>query len=166
MHGSCHHLCLSARSSGTALPTYGWIWLITGIILIAAGVLVLGPNDPAQRGNLPLGVNHRSGTRRDLGPVVMPYDPVWALLDIIVAILVTCRLSARCAEKTVAWRGRAAVVTRSRRSPGRGGPSSCWALRPRWALYPARPVRPPPPNISPARRSGHSALLAPRRCQT
>ena len=30
---------------GHSLSTYGWIWLITGVILIAAGALVLGPSD-------------------------------------------------------------------------------------------------------------------------
>jgi len=30
---------------GHTLTTYGWIWLITGVILIAAGLLVLGPGD-------------------------------------------------------------------------------------------------------------------------
>ncbi len=30
---------------GHSLKTYGWIWLIAGVILIAAGVLVLGPGD-------------------------------------------------------------------------------------------------------------------------
>src|SRR5690348_9839050 len=30
---------------GHSLTTYGWIWLITGVILIAAGALVLGPGD-------------------------------------------------------------------------------------------------------------------------
>ena len=30
---------------GHSLKTYGWIWLIIGIILIAAGVLVLGPSN-------------------------------------------------------------------------------------------------------------------------
>ena len=30
---------------GHSLATYGWIWLIIGIILIVAGALVLGPSD-------------------------------------------------------------------------------------------------------------------------
>src|SRR5215831_12405711 len=30
---------------GHSLKTYGWIWLIIGVILIAAGALVLGPSD-------------------------------------------------------------------------------------------------------------------------
>ena len=30
---------------GHSLATYGWVWLITGVILIAAGILVLGPSD-------------------------------------------------------------------------------------------------------------------------
>ena len=30
---------------GHSIATYGWIWLIIGIILIAAGVLVLGPGN-------------------------------------------------------------------------------------------------------------------------
>ena len=35
---------------GHSLATYGWIWLIIGIILIAAGILVLGPAaSPAQK---------------------------------------------------------------------------------------------------------------------
>jgi len=75
---------------------------------------------------------------------VMPYDPVWALLDIILAILVIYGLSAQYAEKT-AWRRLVAPLwlPRSRRSPGRGGPSSCWSSRWRWPPYPGRPGRPP-----------------------
>jgi hypothetical protein len=30
---------------GHSLATYGWIWLIIGIVLIVAGALVLGPSD-------------------------------------------------------------------------------------------------------------------------
>jgi len=85
---------------GHSLATYGWIWLLTGVILIAAGALVLGPSDrPSAEISRWVGIIAAA-----LGAIsaafVMPYYPVWALLYIILAILVIYGLSAQYAEKT------------------------------------------------------------------
>lgn len=85
---------------GHSLVTYGWIWLIIGIILIAAGVLVLGPGDaPSAEISRWVGIIAAA-----LGAIsamfVMPYYPVWSLLYILIAILVIYGLSAQYGEKT------------------------------------------------------------------
>ena len=85
---------------GHSLTTYGWIWLITGVILIAAGALVLGPSDrPAAEVSRWVGIIAAS-----LGAIsaifVMPYYPVWALLYIVLAVLVIYGLSAHYGEQS------------------------------------------------------------------
>ena len=85
---------------GHSLTAYGWIWLITGIILIAAGVLVLGPSDrPGAEVSRWVGIVAAS-----LGAIsaifVMPYYPVWAFLYIMLAVLVVYGLSARYGEQS------------------------------------------------------------------
>ena len=85
---------------GHSLATYGWIWLIIGIVLIAAGVLVLGPGDtPSAEISRWVGIIAAA-----LGAIsamfVMPYYPVWSLLYIIIAIVVIYGLSAQYGEKT------------------------------------------------------------------
>ena len=85
---------------GHSLAAYGWIWLITGIILIAAGVLVLGPGD-APSAEISRWVGIIAAALGAISAVfVMPYYPVWALLYIILAILVIYGLSAHYGEKT------------------------------------------------------------------
>jgi uncharacterized membrane protein HdeD (DUF308 family) len=73
---------------GHNLTTYGWTWLVTGIILVAAGVLVLGPG--ARPG---AEVSHWVGVvAASLGAIsaifVMPYYPVWSLVYGAIAIMV------------------------------------------------------------------------------
>jgi hypothetical protein len=91
-----------ARCAPGAQPhtTYGWIWLITGVILIAAGALVLGPGDrPGAEISRWVGIVAAS-----LGAIsaifVMPYYPVWALVYIAIAIMVIYGLSAHYGEQT------------------------------------------------------------------
>jgi hypothetical protein len=85
---------------GHSLATYGWVWLITGIILIAAGALVLGPSDRASAevsrwiGIIAAGLGAISAI------FVMPYYPVWALIYIIIAIMVIYGLSAHYSDRT------------------------------------------------------------------
>ena len=85
---------------GHSLATYGWIWLIIGAILIAAGVLVLGPGDrPSAEVSRWVGIVAAS-----LGAIsavfVVPYYPVWSLIYIAIAIIVIYGLSARYAEQS------------------------------------------------------------------
>jgi len=85
---------------GHSLATYGWVWLITGIILIAVGALVLGPSDRASAevsrwiGIIAAGLGAISAI------FVMPYYPVWALIYIIIAIMVIYGLSAHYSDRT------------------------------------------------------------------
>jgi hypothetical protein len=85
---------------GHSLKTYGWIWLITGVILIAAGALLFGPRDrPAAEISRWVGIIAAS-----LGAIsailLMPYYPVWSLLYIIIAVMVVYGLVAGYGEKT------------------------------------------------------------------
>jgi hypothetical protein len=84
---------------GHSLATYGWIWLIIGAILIAAGVLVLGPSDrPSAEVSRWVGIVAAS-----LGAIsamfVVPYYPVWSLIYIAIAIMVIYGLAARHGEQ-------------------------------------------------------------------
>lgn len=84
---------------GHSLSTYGWVWLITGLILVAAGVLVLGPSD-----RLSAEVSRWVGIiAACLGAIsavfVVPYYPVWSLIYIAIAIIVIYGLSAHYGEQ-------------------------------------------------------------------
>ena len=85
---------------GHSLATYGWIWLIIGMILVAAGILVLGPGD-APSAEISRWVGIIAAALAAISAIfVMPYYPVWALLYIILAIMVVYGLSAHYSEKT------------------------------------------------------------------
>lgn len=85
---------------GHSLRSYGWLWLIAGIILIAAGALVLGPtNRPSAEVSRWIGI-----VAAGLGAIsaifMMPYYPVWALIYIAIAVMVIYGLSAHFGEET------------------------------------------------------------------
>jgi hypothetical protein len=83
---------------GHSLSTYGWIWLFTGVILIAAGVLVLGPSDqPSAEVSRWVGIIAASLAAIS-AVFVMPYYPVWSLLYIAIAIMVIYGLAAHYGE--------------------------------------------------------------------
>jgi hypothetical protein len=85
---------------GHSLATYGWIWLIIGIILIAAGVLVLGPSDqPSAEISRWIGIV-AAALAAISAMFVIPYYPVWALIYVAIAIMVIYGLSARYGEQT------------------------------------------------------------------
>jgi len=91
---------LNGALLGHSLRTYGWLWLITGVILIAAGALVLGPSDrPSAEVSRWVGIIAAA-----LGAIsaifVMPYYPVWALIYIAIAIMVIYGLAAHYSEQT------------------------------------------------------------------
>jgi hypothetical protein len=91
---------LNGALLGHSLRTYGWVWLITGVILIVAGALVLGPSDrPSAEVSRWVGIIAAA-----LGAIsaifVMPYYPVWALIYIAIAIMVIYGLSAHYSEQT------------------------------------------------------------------
>jgi hypothetical protein len=79
---------------GHSLTTYGWIWLIVGAILIAAGLLVLSPS-----ARLSAEVARWIGIiAAAVGAITaiswMPYYPVWSLAYIAIAVMVIYGLSA------------------------------------------------------------------------
>jgi hypothetical protein len=85
---------------GHNLKTYGWVWLVTGIILILAGALVMGPGDqPSAEISRWIGIIAAA-----LGAIsamfVVPYYPVWAIIYIVIAIMVIYGLSAHYEEQT------------------------------------------------------------------
>jgi hypothetical protein len=83
---------------GHSLSTYGWIWLVTGVILIGAGVLVLGPSDqPSAEVSRWVGIIAASLAAIS-AVFVMPYYPVWSLLYIGIAIMVINGLAAHYGE--------------------------------------------------------------------
>ena len=85
---------------GHSLATYGWVWLIAGIILIAAGALVLGPSDrPGAEVSRWIGII-AAGLGAISAIFVIPYYPVWALIYIIIAIMVIYGLSAHYGDQT------------------------------------------------------------------
>lgn len=85
---------------GHSLATYGWIWLVTGVILIAAGALLFGLSDqPAAEVSRWVGIVAAS-----LGAIsamfVMPYYPVWSLVYVIIAVMVVYGLSAHYGDNS------------------------------------------------------------------
>ena len=83
---------------GHSLTTYGWIWLIVGIILLVAGFALLGPIDTGGAE-----VSRWIGiVAAGIGAVTaitwMPYYPVWSLVYVIVAGMVIYGLSAHFDE--------------------------------------------------------------------
>jgi hypothetical protein len=84
---------------GHSLATYGWIWLVTGVILIAAGVLVLGPSDrPGAEVSRWIGII-AAGLDAIAAIFVIPYYPVWSLIDIAIAVMVIYGLSAHFSDR-------------------------------------------------------------------
>ena len=84
---------------GHSLATYGWRWLIIGVILIVAGALVLGPSDqPSAEVSRWIGIV-AAALAAISAIFVMPYYPVWALIYIAIAVMVIYGLSARYGEQ-------------------------------------------------------------------
>ena len=85
---------------GHSLTAYGWIWLITGVILIAAGALVLGPGDRLSA-EISRWIGIIAAALAAITAIfVIPYYPVWSLLYIAIAIMVIYGLSAHYGEQT------------------------------------------------------------------
>jgi hypothetical protein len=84
---------------GHSLKTYGWVWLITGVILIAAGVLVLGPSERPSA-EIARWIGIIAAALAAISAIfLMPYYPVWSLIYIAIAIMVIYGLSARYGEQ-------------------------------------------------------------------
>jgi hypothetical protein len=83
---------------GHSLSTYGWIWLIVGVILIFAGFLVLSPT-PTISAEISRWIGVVAAA---LGAITaiswMPYYPVWSLIYVAIAIMVIYGLVAHFDE--------------------------------------------------------------------
>jgi hypothetical protein len=79
---------------GHSLTTYGGYGWVTGVILLAAGILVLGPASDASAelarwiGIIAAGLGAVSGI------ILVPYYPVWALIYVALAVTVIYGLAA------------------------------------------------------------------------
>jgi hypothetical protein len=82
---------------GHNLTTYGWIWLIVGVILIAAGVLVMGGTSVAGEVGRWIGI-----VAAAIGALTavswLPFYPGWSILYIAIAVLVIYGLAAHYDE--------------------------------------------------------------------
>jgi hypothetical protein len=85
---------------GHSLNTYGWIWLITGVVLLLAGILILGP--PSQlSAELARWIGIIAAVLAAIsGIILVPYYPVWALIYVAIAVTVVYGLSAHFDEAT------------------------------------------------------------------
>jgi hypothetical protein len=86
---------------GHSLTTYGWIWLIVGVILIVAGFLVMGEATLGAEISRWIGV-----VAAAIGAITavawLPYYPVWSLIYVGVAVLVIYGLVGQFGEKSPA----------------------------------------------------------------
>jgi hypothetical protein len=84
---------------GDSLNTYGRLWLITDVILTAAGAFVLGPSErpSAQISRWPGIVAAALAAISAI--FVVPHYPVWSLIYIAIAIMVIDGVSARYGEQ-------------------------------------------------------------------
>ncbi len=83
---------------GHSLTTYGWIWLITGVVLLVAGILVLGPaSQPSAEVARWIGII-AAVLAAISGIILVPYSPVWALIYVAIAVTVVYGLSAHFDE--------------------------------------------------------------------
>ena len=74
---------LTDSTLGSTAKTYGWLWLILGMLLIAAGFAVLIGSQLGRWFGIVAAVIAAIGTM-----AWMPYYPVWALTYVVLAILV------------------------------------------------------------------------------
>ena len=72
---------------GHSLTTYGWVWLVVGIVLILAGATVMGSSRGAGAS-----IARWVGVVAAAGAAItavtwMPYYPVWSLMYVAVAVI-------------------------------------------------------------------------------
>jgi hypothetical protein len=83
---------------GQSLNTYGWVWLIVGVILIAAGFLVMGVTTLAADVSRLIGVL-AAGVTAITAVTWLPYYPVWSLIYIGLSVVVIYGLLRHWAEQ-------------------------------------------------------------------
>jgi hypothetical protein len=83
---------------GHSLTTYGWVWLILGVIFIVAGFLVLSPT-PALSAEISRWIGIVAAAIGAITAVSwLPYYPVWSPIYVAIAIIVIYGLSAHFGE--------------------------------------------------------------------
>jgi uncharacterized membrane protein HdeD (DUF308 family) len=83
---------------GHSLTTYGWVWLIVGIILIIAGFVVLSPT-PSITVDIARWFGIIASAIAAISAVTwMPYYPVWSFIYIAISIVVIYGLAAHQGE--------------------------------------------------------------------
>ena len=80
---------LQAAMFGTSLTTYAWIYLIVGIILIAAGIGLASGSEVARW------IGIFAGAIAAVSAIWwMPFYPIWSLLYVVLGMLVVYALAA------------------------------------------------------------------------
>lgn len=74
---------------GDNLTTYGWVWLIVGLLLIVSSFLLLSRSQLARWVGLIM-----SAVMAVTAMTWMPYYPIWALTYVFIAMLVIYALAA------------------------------------------------------------------------
>jgi hypothetical protein len=81
---------------GTSLTTYGWIYLIVGIVLIATGAGLASGSQVARW------IGIFAGALMAITAIWwMPYYPIWSLAYIVLGVLVVYALAAYGGDETV-----------------------------------------------------------------
>ncbi len=81
---------------GDNLKTYGWVWLVVGILLIVASVLILSHNQIARIfGLVAVFIMTISAM------TWMPYYPIWSLTYVAIGLLAVYALAAHGGRQTV-----------------------------------------------------------------
>jgi hypothetical protein len=83
---------------GHSLTTYGWIWLIVGVILIVSGFLVMGAATLGAEISRWIGVV-AAAVAAITAVAWLPYYPVWSLVYVGGAVLVIYGLVAHFGEE-------------------------------------------------------------------
>jgi hypothetical protein len=79
---------LQAGVLGSNIKTYAWTWLIVGIVLIAASVLIL------YRSQFARWIGFIAAAIMALSAMTwMPYYPVWSLVYVAIAVMVIYALA-------------------------------------------------------------------------
>jgi len=88
---------LSGGVAGSDLDTYGWIWLVVGMLLVGAGVAVIAGSQVARW------VGIAAAAVGALSAMAwMPYYPVWSLTYVGLAVLVLYALAAHGGRRSTA----------------------------------------------------------------
>jgi len=83
---------------GHSLTTYGWIWLVVGVILMVSGYLILSPATLAGQISRWIGIV-AAAVAGVTAVTWMPYYPVWSLTYIALSVMVIYGISAHFGEQ-------------------------------------------------------------------